>query len=143
VTNAVFRMAQGRDSAVDNFHAGGIAAKVDIDTGELGRAVDGAMAMGCATGWCDEHPDTGGQILGRRLLCWQKILDLVRPAHTLAFADQVVVGWDVALVSDGPLLIEGNKGPDVDLIQRSHGVPLGDGRLGELLAFNLRRAFGS
>jgi hypothetical protein len=41
------------------------------------------------------------------------------------------------------LLIEGNKGPDVDLIQRSHGVPLGDARLGELLAFNLRRAFDS
>jgi hypothetical protein len=143
VTNAVFRMAQGRNSAVDNFHAGGIAAKVDIHTGELGRAVDGAMAMGCATGWCDRHPDTGGQILGRRLPRWQEILDLVRRAHTLAFADQVVIGWDVALVGDGPLLIEGNKGPDVDLIQRSHGAPLGDGRLGELLAFNLRRAFDS
>jgi hypothetical protein len=143
VTNAVFRMAQGRNSAVDNFHAGGIAAKVDIHTGELGRAVDGAMAMGCATGWCDKHPDTGGQILGRQLPRWQEILNLVRRAHTLAFADQVVIGWDVALVSDGPLLIEGNKGPDVDLIQRSHGVPLGDARLGELLAFNLRRAFDS
>jgi putative polysaccharide biosynthesis protein len=139
VTNAAFRMAQGANTVVDNFHAGGILAKVDIGTGVLGRATDGAMALGPGTGWCERHPDTGGQILGRRLPLWPQVLDLARRAHATAFADHVVIGWDIAILDDGPRLVEGNKGPDLDLVQRSHGEPLGNTRFGELLAYNLRR----
>jgi hypothetical protein len=133
VTNASFRMAQGRTSIVDNFHAGGIVAKIDLRSGELGPATDGAMALGPGRGWCDQHPDTGGQIAGRRLPYWQETLDLARRAHTLAFA----------ILDDGPRLIEGNKGPDLDLVQKSHREPVGNARLGELLAFNLRRAIAA
>jgi len=140
VTNAAFRMAQGKTSVVDNFHAGGILAKVDIRTGMLGRATDGALALGPGTGWCERHPDTGGRILGRTLPLWDEVLDLVRRAHRTAFADHVLIGWDVAILDDGPRLVEGNKGPDLDLVQRSHGEPLGNTRFGELLAFNLRRS---
>ena len=140
VTNAAFRMAQGRTSVVDNFHAGGILAKVDIRTGILGRATDGALALGPGTGWCDRHPNTGGQILGRTLPHWEQVLDLVRRAHTTAFSDHVLIGWDVAILDDGPRLVEGNKGPDLDLVQRSHGEPLGNTRFGELLAYNLQRS---
>ena len=140
VTNAAFRMAQGDNTVVDNFHAGGILAKVNIRTGELGRATDGALALGPGTGWCERHPDTGGQIRGRILPLWPEILDLVRRAHGTAFSDHVVIGWDVAILDDGPRLVEGNKGPDLDLVQRSHGEPLGNARFGELLAYNLRRS---
>ena len=139
VTNASFRMAQGRSSVVDNFHAGGIVAKVDLRTGQLGPATDGAMALGPGRGWCDRHPDTGGQITGRRLPYWPETLELARRAHGEAFADHVVIGWDIAIVDGGPRLIEGNKGPDLDLVQKSHREPLGNARLGELLAFHLRR----
>jgi len=140
VTNAAFRMAQGNNVVVDNFHAGGILAKVDIGTGVLGRATDGAMALGPGTGWCERHPQTGGQILGRRLPLWPQVLDLARRAHATAFSDQVVIGWDIAILDDGPRLIEGNKGPDLDLVQRSHGGPLGNTRFGQLLAYNLQRS---
>jgi putative polysaccharide biosynthesis protein len=139
VTNAAFRMAQGENTVVDNFHAGGILAKVDIATGVLGRATDGAMALGPGTGWCERHPQTGGQILGRRLPYWLQVLDLARRAHATAFSDHVVIGWDIAILDDGPRLVEGNKGPDLDLVQRSHGEPLGNTRFGQLLAYNLRR----
>jgi hypothetical protein len=137
VTNAAFRMAQGR-SVVDNFHAGGLLAKVDIRTGKLGRATDGGLALRPGTGWCDRHPDTGGQILGRTLPLWDEVLDLTRRAHATAFADHVIIGWDVGITDDGPYLVEGNKGPDLDLVQRSHGEPVGNTRFGELLAYNLR-----
>jgi Sugar-transfer associated ATP-grasp len=143
VTNASLRMAQGRTSIVDNFHAGGIVAKVDLRTGTVGPATDGAMALGPGRGWCERHPDTGGQIAGRTLPCWQETLNLARRAHTRAFSDHVIVGWDIAIVGDGPRLIEGNKGPDLDLVQKSHREPLGNARLGELLAFNLRRTIAS
>ncbi|HUL08424.1 MAG TPA: sugar-transfer associated ATP-grasp domain-containing protein [Candidatus Acidoferrum sp.] len=143
VTNAAFRMAQGVNTVVDNFHAGGILAKVDIRTGVLGRATDGAMALGPGTGWCERHPQTGGQILGRKLPLWLQVLDLARRAHATAFSDHVVIGWDIAILDDGPRLIEGNKGPDLDLVQRSHGEPLGNSRFGQLLAYNLKRSLAS
>jgi Sugar-transfer associated ATP-grasp len=143
VTNAAFRMAQGDNVVVDNFHAGGILAKVDIRTGVLGRATDGALALGPGTGWCERHPQTGGRILGRRLPLWPQVLDLARRAHATAFADHVVIGWDIAILEDGPRLVEGNKGPDLDLVQRSHGEPLGNTRFGQLLAYNLRRSLAA
>jgi hypothetical protein len=51
-----------------------------------------------------------------------------------------VIGWDIAILDEGPRLIEGNKGPDVDLIQRPLRGPIGSGRFGALLAYNLERA---
>jgi hypothetical protein len=34
-------------------------------------------------------------------------------------------------------VIEGNRGPDVDIHQRTALAPIGDSRFGELLAYNL------
>ena len=42
-------------------------------------------------------------------------------------------------MADGPRVVEGNSGPDIDLIQRPLRMPFGDSRLGELLAFHLNR----
>ena len=72
---------------------------------------------------------------------WDQVLDVARRAHA-AFADQIVVGWDVAVLEDGPALIEGNKGPDLDIVQRTSGTPVGSSRLGILIAYHLRRALG-
>ena len=67
------------------------------------------------------------------------MLELVRYAHESAFSDQVVIGWDVALIDSGPCMIGINKAPDLDMIQRIGGRALGNERLGKLLAFNLKR----
>lgn len=136
VTNAVLRMAQGRNHVVDNFHAGGLAASVDLETGTLGRATD--MGTTPTMGWRDEHPDGGAAITGRTLPFWREALDLVTRAHA-AFADRIIIGWDVGLMPDGPELVEGNGAPDLDIVQRTHRSPVGNARLGELLAFHLRR----
>jgi Sugar-transfer associated ATP-grasp len=139
VTNAVFRMAQNKSSSVDNFHAGGVAANVDIQTGELGAGTRGAWGV-TADGWYERHSETGAQILHRKLPCWPDLIALVKHAHASAFSDQVVIGWDVALLDSGPCIMEANKAPDLDIIQRAGGGPIGNQRLGKLLAFNLRRA---
>ena len=138
VTNAVFRMARNSAVIVDNFHAGGIAANVDIHTGELGRGACGAWGA-TADGWYERHYETHAQILQRKLPCWPELIELVQYAHARAFSDQVVIGWDVALLDSGPCLIEANKAPDLDIIQRIGNGPVGNERLGKLLAFNLRR----
>ncbi len=139
VCNAVFRMAQGTNTVVDNAHAGGIVAKVYVDQGVIGRGIDGAMGVG-GKNWCESHPETGARFEGRVLPYWKETVALTTRTHAEAFPDMVVVGWDVALLEDGPRLIEGNKRPDLDLMQMGYGAPFGNARLGELLAYNLQCA---
>jgi hypothetical protein len=134
---AVLRVAVGSNVTVDNVHAGAIAASIDLSEGRLGRAT--YMGIDTARGWVDRHPDTGAQITGRVLPMWDEVCDLVYRAH-LAFHDWVVIGWDVAITAGGPRLVEGNSGPDIDLIQRPLRTAFGDARLGELLAFHLDRS---
>lgn len=54
--------------------------------------------------------DTGKAEIEGKLVSlpdWPLIMRLVKTAHTLC-ADQLTVGWDVVMTSDGPLLLEGN-----------------------------------
>jgi hypothetical protein len=133
---AVLRLAVGRNTVVDNVHAGGLHAGVDLESGTLLRATD--IGLDARLGWIARHPDTNAPILGRKLPFWEDVLALVWRAHS-AFADWLVVGWDVAILADGPRLVEGNCRPDVDLMQRPLGIPFGSGRFGELLAFHIQR----
>jgi hypothetical protein len=136
-THAVFRMPQRPGALVDNIHAGGIAAPVDLATGRLGRATD--LGVSTESTWHARHPVTDAAIEGRILPFWLEALELVKRAHDL-IGDRVVVGWDVAILEDGPCLIEGNGKPDVDLMQRPHRAGLGNSRFGALLAHHLKNA---
>lgn len=138
ITHAVLRMARSKDVVVDNFHVGGIAAEVNIATGTLGLATD--MGLRADSGWWSQHPTTGAMIEGRRLPYWDAVLSLAERGHQ-AFDDQVAIGWDIAILPDGPQMIEGNKSPDLDIIQRVGRAPVGNARLGELLAFHVEQAF--
>jgi hypothetical protein len=131
---AVLRMPSRVNSAVDNFHAGGIAAPVDAETGRLGAASD--MGLKSTTRWHDVHPVTGGQIAGRVVPFWAEVKTLVAAAHA-KLGDRVVIGWDVAVLSDGPAIVEANGLPDQDILQRIHKAPLGGARFGQLLAHHL------
>lgn len=105
-------------------------AAVDVGTGELGR-LTGDMPETC-TVWHDTHPVTGAAVLGRVLPHWPAVCALAMAAHR-GFCDRVVVGWDIAITPDGPQIVEGNPNPDVLLIQRVHGAPIGRRPLGALL----------
>jgi hypothetical protein len=135
IVGAAVRMAIGDNHRVDNFHAGGIASAVDLDTGELGPASD--MGMDARLGWLDRHPDGGGTITGRKLPMWEETCRLAERAHR-AFDDRVVVGWDIAVTPQGPTVIEGNSAPDLDIIQRTRRSGLAEGRFAELLAYHVR-----
>jgi hypothetical protein len=137
--NAAFRMAISRTSAVDNFHAGGIAAAVDMATGSLGAAT--GLGLGGDFRWHEAHPLTGGQIRGRRLPHWPEAVALAIAAHRLV-APRIMVGWDIGFLPEGPCLIEGNTGPDADIHQRTELRPIGNARYGELLAWHMERRLG-
>lgn len=135
-THAVFRMPNGPQAKVDNFHAGGIAAKIDIATGELGPGSD--IGLRPDSLWHATHPDTGAPLEGRKMPFWKETLALARQAHE-SLREWTVIGWDIAIVDDGPVIIEGNCNADLDIVQRSHREPMGDSRFGELLAYHLAR----
>ena len=135
-TNAAFRMAIG-NSVVDNFHQGGLATKVDMETGAIGIASD--MGARPDVGWRETHPVSGAEFAGRTLPFWKEVVELAIRAHE-AFPQRIVVGWDVAMLEDGACIIEGNGKPDLDIHQRAERRPLGAERIAELLALNVRKA---
>ena len=49
----------------------------------------------------------------------------------------MVVGWDIAVTPDGPVVLEGNSNFDVMFLQRVHRVPASETRFGELLSYHL------
>jgi hypothetical protein len=132
---AVFRMSVGGNVTVDNLHAGGIAAAVGA-AGALSKATN--LGADVRLGWLSAHPDTGAAIEGRVLPLWEDTKRLAVAAHR-EFADRVVIGWDIAILEDGPILIEGNGNPDMDILQRFMREGLRKHRFAQLLAHHLRQ----
>jgi len=135
LVGAVLRMAIGGNHVVDNLHAGGIAAGIDLETGLVGPATN--LGSDVRLGWLDRHPTTGAAITGRALPYGDEIKPFAKRAHR-AFADRILVGWDIAMTPDGLVLVEANGAPDLDIMQRPFRRGLMRGRLGQLLAHYLR-----
>jgi hypothetical protein len=68
---ATMRTAVGENRTVDNLHAGGIAALVDLDTGTLSRASN--LGSDAHLGWLSSHPDNGAAIEGLVVPCWEEL----------------------------------------------------------------------
>ncbi|HYX46050.1 MAG TPA: sugar-transfer associated ATP-grasp domain-containing protein [Sphingomicrobium sp.] len=135
VMASMLRTSFGANRTVDNLHAGGIGALVDVASGRLSRASN--LGADARLGWFSTHPDTGAEIEGKIVPCWEEAKTLAVAAHR-HFSDRVVIGWDVAVLDDGPIFVEGNGNPDLDILQRFMPVGLREHRFAELLAYHLR-----
>ena len=106
---AATRVGSGT-SVADNFHMGGSAVLIDMETGKLtGNGIDKKL---------NEHEcsATGIRYDGYQVPFWEEIKKLCLDAALVN--DQIhFVGWDVAVTPNGPLLIEGNRGSGFDLPQ--------------------------
>lgn len=111
---AIHRFGTGASAPLDNVGRGGLWCDVDLETGELGRAVtrvlDGRLRFR------EDHPETGARIAGVRLPSWlETSRALLRLHDSLPMVHQV--GWDLLLGDDGPWLIEGNNYSGIDIFQ--------------------------
>lgn len=107
---ATLRMGVG-GAFVDNGSAGGIFAMVDVDTGIVisqGATVAGRRFL--------RHPTTGVTIPGFQIPQWDKVKELVEEVTAMT-PELVAIGWDVAITSDGPVLVEGNDHPGPQIMQ--------------------------
>lgn len=136
VMAAMIRTSFGANRTVDNLHAGGIGTLVDVETGRLGKASN--LGADARLGWFSAHPDTGAPIEGAIVPSWELAKSAAVAAHR-RFADRVVIGWDVAVLEDGPIFIEGNGNPDLDILQRFMRIGLREHRFADLLAHHLRK----
>jgi hypothetical protein len=107
-----------------------LGAAVDLESGALGMMTGDKADMWLD--WSEDHPITHGRVLGRVVPCWDQIRSIALAAHS-ACRDRLLVGWDIAVATDGAVLLEGNSYPDVDFLQRSHQCAIGDSALGPLL----------
>jgi hypothetical protein len=135
VMTAMIRTSFGKSRTVDNLHAGGIGTLVDVDSGRLGKASN--LGADARLGWFSAHPDTGAPIEGTMVPCWKEVKRQAVAAHR-QFSDRVVIGWDISVLEDGPIFIEGNGNPDLDILQRFMAVGLREHRFARLLAHHLQ-----
>lgn len=109
IAAAMFRIGSSSSYPVDNLSHGGFSAEVDLQTGELGKAVSYARETGALT-WYADHPETGARIEGFILPRWQEIkTNMLKFCRSLPFLRHV--GWDLALTIDGFKILEGNHNP--------------------------------
>ncbi|MDD2231089.1 MAG: sugar-transfer associated ATP-grasp domain-containing protein, partial [Candidatus Cloacimonetes bacterium] len=113
VVRAAMRFGNGK--SVDNVSGGGIAAPVDIKTGLI---YDGAISK-YSSNRLYEHPISCKAIKGFTIPFWDKVLELVCEAAE-SISEQKSIGWDIAVTSEGPVIVEVNSGWCRVLAQAPH-----------------------
>lgn len=110
VLKTVIRVGVG-DSIVDNSHSGGCAYEVDRNLGiiisESYQANGGVNII---------HPLTNICMLGQKIPHWDNIQKVCKQAAEM-LPEVPYIGWDVAVTDEGPILIEGNHDPDLDMVE--------------------------
>lgn len=111
------------DVDVDNFDKGGLASGVDLMTGTCSEAIQKTGVYPLP--FFDRNPTTQAMIKGVNLPFWKETVQLCIAAHEHLESQVPIIGWDVAILTDGPILIEANHLPGEHLVQMASGIPLG------------------
>jgi hypothetical protein len=134
VTLAMTRLLSKLEPDWQHLPDGEYATPINLETGEMGLFTGDNFKTALVR--MTHHPVTGIAIKGRILQNWPAIRELALKAHD-TFKHRVIVGWDIALTPDGPMMLEGNTNLDVMFLQRVHDCPAGDTRFGELLNYQV------
>lgn len=104
-------------SVVDNFHASGMGATVDVETGMIISEAINQNHVRTAI-----HPDSKKMIVGFQYPEWEKIVETVKRA-VLVVPQVRHVGWDIAVTKDGQIeIVEGNSRPGIDVLQAADQI---------------------
>ncbi len=109
---------------VDNVSGGGMFAALDLETGRIGRVIrrreDGLLEQTCVPG--GPGADTALADL------WPAITRLALDAQRAA-GPMPMIGWDIGLTFEGPVILEANMRWGGHLMTLPHEVPLGESEL--------------
>ncbi len=112
-------------NVADNFwRDGNMLGQIDPETGTVMRVASG-LAHESRTH--EEHPDTGEALPGFTIPFWKEAVALVLQAATV-LPDLRLIGWDIAVTPDGPVIVEANTLPAFNLHQLASGTGIMKGR---------------
>ena len=100
---------------IDNASSGGIYIKINSESGLLGKE---AIADNRKT--YTEHPDTQFLFNNYKIPFWNEIIKFAKDIAS-KYSPIKYIGWDIAYSESGPILIEGNNGPSIEIIQDHFG----------------------
>ena len=127
IVYAFLRIGNGK--VMDNVDCGGMAARVDIESGKLLT-----VAADKQGNVFDRHPMTGTSIIGFTIPYWEEAkkmcLEAMKKVPQMRF-----IAWDVAITENGPVFIEGNSFPSHAIPQFAAHYPDGIGILPEFEKF--------
>ena len=106
---------------VDNLNSGGMAGKIDLETGEITLPAadkDGKVYS--------EHPLTGTPIVGFFIPRWDEVKAFAARAAAIC-PETGYAGWDICIRKNDMVLIEGNGYPGHDILQLPAYTPDGWG----------------
>lgn len=104
-------------SVVDNVGSGGFFVPIDLTKGTLKNCGMQSLKNGNKTFY--EHPDTSVKVGGYQIPYIEEAMAMVKKAAK-KLGDRLV-GWDVAISEEGPMLIEGNSNYDIGMSETAYG----------------------
>jgi hypothetical protein len=121
----------GGDNIADNYwRAGNLLVQLDPGTGVRGPAISG---KGTEMKEHEVHPDSGGAIAGTAVPNWSAVREVALEGARL-LSDTPLLGWDIAPVEEGAVIVEVNCTPDLMLPQLADRRGILDAELATFLA---------
>ena len=113
VFRACWKIPAGANAADNYWRKGNLLAQIDVSQGRVLRVLSGT---GLDLVQHDRHPDSGSQLIGFCLPHWHRLLEsAVEAARLMQYVP--LIGWDIAIVDEGPVIIEMNECPDFAMVQ--------------------------
>lgn len=111
-----FRVGVG-DMTVDNWAVGGLAIGVNNETGRLQEWAYYKPGYGTKV---KSHPESGIVFKDFELPYFKEAIQMISKYHRL-LPNIHSIGWDIAMLEDGPCIIEGNDNWEISPMQLVHG----------------------
>jgi Sugar-transfer associated ATP-grasp len=136
VFRACWKIPAGSNIADNYWRDGNLLAQLDPVDGSVKRVLSGA---GLGLAHHTVHPDTKIDMIGFRIPHWYAMVAMVVEAARL-MRHVPLIGWDVAALEDGPVIVEMNERPDFFLPQLADARGVLDAELTDFMAVQKRKA---
>lgn len=113
------------DSIVDNISSGGLGVGIDLEKGTLKE-----FGHDSQYNVYSSHPDTGITFLDYTIPYWDSVIAVAKKTQ-LCFPYYRLLGPDIAVTKDGPVIIEINAEPDIVALEQKYGPILSNPKVRE------------
>jgi hypothetical protein len=136
VFRACWKIPAGGNVADNYWRDGNLLAQIDLAHGTVRRVLSGA---GLGLAHHIVHPDTKIHMIGFQIPHWDAMVATVVEAARL-MRHVPLIGWDVAALDSGLVIVEMNERPDFFLPQLADARGVLDAELTDFLAVQKRRS---